>query len=86
MLSFIFVKQSNHQIISFLIFKELLLAEEWAKHHNLPFPRIDPTRYDREGMKECYIFHDEDQPEAPIVMHFMLANVNYRRFSEPGEY
>ena len=64
--------------------QELLLAEEWAKHRNIPFPKIEPTIYDREGIKECYVFDDDDQPDAPIVLHFMLASVNFKRFSAPG--
>ncbi|TSN30254.1 Cytosolic phospholipase A2 [Bagarius yarrelli] len=37
-------------------FKELLLAEKWARMNKLSFPRIDPKVFDREGMKECYVF------------------------------
>jgi len=69
----------NHQP-----FKELLLAEKWAKMHNVPFPKIDPTVFDREGMKECYVFKDENDERAPILLHFVLCNVNFRKYSAPG--
>ncbi len=64
--------------------QELLLAEKWARLHNLPFPKIDPTVFDREGMKECYVFRDDDDDRAPVIIHFVLCNVNFRKFSAPG--
>ena len=64
--------------------QELLLAAKWAKHNNLPFPKIDTSEYDKEGFKECYVFHDEDNPKAPIVMHFVLGNKTFKTHSEPG--
>jgi len=66
-------------------FKELLLAEKWARLHNLPFPHIDKSVFEREGMKECYVFRDEDpDSRAPIILHFVLCNNKFRKYSEPG--
>ncbi|KAK6194956.1 hypothetical protein SNE40_000480 [Patella caerulea] len=65
-------------------FKELLLAEKWAKLNRLPFPPIDPTIVDREGLKELYIFKHPTDPCCPIVLHFPLVNIAFREFSKPG--
>ncbi|KAH3870520.1 cytosolic phospholipase A2-like isoform X2 [Dreissena polymorpha] len=65
-------------------FKELLLAEMWAKKHNVMFPPIDTTVLDREGMKELYIFRHPTEANCPIVLHFCLVNVEFRQFVKPG--
>ncbi|KAH3870513.1 hypothetical protein DPMN_033701 [Dreissena polymorpha] len=65
-------------------FKELLLAEMWAKKHKVMFPPIDTTVFDREGMKELYIFRHPTEVNCPIVLHFCLVNVDFRHFVKPG--
>ncbi|KAL4635077.1 cytosolic phospholipase A2-like [Arapaima gigas] len=66
-------------------FKELLLAEKWARMNNLPFPKIDPKVFDREGLKECYIFKPKKGDKyCPTVIHFVLANISFRDFKSPG--
>ncbi|EPY80550.1 cytosolic phospholipase A2 [Camelus ferus] len=68
-------------------FKELLLAEKWAKMNKLPFPKIDPYVFDREGLKECYVFkpkNPEVEKDCPTIIHFVLANINFRKFKAPG--
>ncbi|KAL0966604.1 hypothetical protein UPYG_G00297320 [Umbra pygmaea] len=66
-------------------FKELLLAEKWARMNKLPFPKIDPKVLDREGLKECYVFKpSRDNNSCPTVIHFILANINFREFKAPG--
>ncbi|XP_062858105.1 cytosolic phospholipase A2 [Trichomycterus rosablanca] len=66
-------------------FKELLLAEKWAHMHKLPFPKIDPKVFDREGMKECYIFKPrKGDRNCPTVIHFVLVNIDFRKFKAPG--
>lgn len=65
-------------------FKELLLAERWAKLNRLPFPPIDETIVDREGLKELYVFRDPKNPHCPVVLHFCLININFRKFKAPG--
>jgi phospholipase A2 len=61
-----------------------VLAAEWAKLNKFPFPEIDPTVIDREGFKECYVFENPDDPNCPIVMHFILYNNQFRKFKSPG--
>ncbi|XP_041696454.1 cytosolic phospholipase A2 [Coregonus clupeaformis] len=66
-------------------FKELLLAEKWARMNKLPFPKIDPKVFDREGLKECYVFRPKKgERNCPTVIHFVLVNINFRTFKAPG--
>nr|XP_022287822.1 cytosolic phospholipase A2-like isoform X3 [Crassostrea virginica] len=65
-------------------FKELKLAEKWANLNKLSFPPIDTTVFDREGLKELYIFRHPSDPYCPIVLHFCLVNIEFRRFKAPG--
>lgn len=65
-------------------FKEILLAEKWARLNKLSFPPIDVTVFDREGMKELYIFKHPTDPHCPMVLHFVLVNIDFRDFKEPG--
>ncbi|KAJ8384505.1 hypothetical protein AAFF_G00204200 [Aldrovandia affinis] len=66
-------------------FKELLLAEKWARMNKLPFPKIDHKVFDREGLKECYVFKPKrGVKNCPTVIHFVLANINFRNFKAPG--
>ncbi|CAI9549816.1 unnamed protein product, partial [Staurois parvus] len=48
------------------------------------FPRVSLSEEDRKKHKECYIFKDEDNPNAPIVLHFPLVNDTFRTYKEPG--
>ncbi|XP_072283742.1 cytosolic phospholipase A2 delta-like [Pyxicephalus adspersus] len=48
------------------------------------FPRVSLSEEDRKKHKECYIFKDEDNPNAPIVLHFPLVNDTFRMYKEPG--
>ncbi|CAG11619.1 unnamed protein product, partial [Tetraodon nigroviridis] len=65
--------------------QELLLAEKWARMNKLPFPKIDPKVFDREGLKECYVFKPrKGEKHCPTVIHFVLVNINFRTFKAPG--
>ncbi|KAI5628703.1 cytosolic phospholipase A2, partial [Silurus asotus] len=66
-------------------FKELLLAEKWARMNKLPFPKIDVKVFDREGLQECYVFKPRpEDKQCPTVIHFVLANIHFREFKAPG--
>uniref|UniRef100_A0A9R1SJF6 Phospholipase A2 n=2 Tax=Cyprinus carpio TaxID=7962 RepID=A0A9R1SJF6_CYPCA len=66
-------------------FKELLLAEKWARMNKLPFPKIDSKVFDREGLKECYVFKPNKGDKCcPTVIHLVLANIDFRNFKAPG--
>ncbi|KAG5278396.1 hypothetical protein AALO_G00098520 [Alosa alosa] len=34
--------------------------------------------------KEVYVFEDEENPKAPIVVHFPMVNLTFREFKAPG--
>jgi len=55
------------------------LAKEWADCHRLPFPKIDTAKYEGKPVEEVYIFEDEDNPNCPTIMHFVLVNNHFRR-------
>lgn len=57
---------------------------QWARLNDVPFPDIDPSVVDREGLKECYVFENPNDPRCPIVMHFVLVNITFRDFKKPG--
>ncbi|XP_068747619.1 cytosolic phospholipase A2-like [Montipora capricornis] len=66
-------------------FKNIKLAEDWAKRNGLLFPPIDADeQYERDGIKECYVFKHPTDPACPIVLHFVLINKTYRDFIRPG--
>ncbi|CAH1786701.1 unnamed protein product [Owenia fusiformis] len=65
-------------------FKELLLAEKWAKINRVPFPKIDVSNYVDEPPRECYVFRNDDIPYCPVVMHFCLVNNEFKFYKKPG--
>ncbi|XP_076022603.1 cytosolic phospholipase A2 zeta isoform X2 [Genypterus blacodes] len=67
------------------ILEVLSQTAAYCKDHNLPFPNADFSKVLNEPRRECYIFEDEDNPKAPIVIHFPLVNITYKRFSHPGK-
>ncbi len=53
--------------------------------NKLPFPKIDPKVFDREGMKECYVFKPKQgEKNCPTIIHFVLVNIEFRTFKAPG--
>lgn len=55
--------------------------------NKLPFPKIDPNVFDREGLKECYVFKPKNpdvEKDCPTIIHFVLANINFRNYKAPG--
>ncbi|MGH0186020.1 UNVERIFIED_CONTAM: hypothetical protein FKN15_029224 [Acipenser sinensis] len=65
-------------------FKALKLTEQYCADHCLPFPRIDLSSIEGRPLQECYVFTDEGDPRAPIVLHFPLVNHSFRENSAPG--
>ena len=59
-------------------------TQQHCTDHRIPFPHIDFSRVEKEAMKEVYVFEDEKNPKAPIVVHFPLANLTFREFKSPG--
>ena len=46
-------------------FRELLLAEKWARLHSMPFPPVREAvkAHLDSPIKECYVFKEEDESE-----------------------
>lgn len=68
----------------YFLIQELLLAAKWAELNKIPFPPIDPGVVKKEGLKECYVFKHPWDPNCPIVLHFCLVNINFKREIAPG--
>ena len=64
-----------------------MFAEEWAKKNNYKFPPIDAEeQFKKYGMKEFYVFCHPTDPSCPIVIHFVLVNITFRKQSAPGSH
>ncbi|KAI5611519.1 cytosolic phospholipase A2 zeta-like isoform X2 [Silurus asotus] len=61
-------------------------TQEYCIEHQLPFPKIDFSKYTSQPYKEVYVFEDDKNPDAPIVLHFPLVNVSFKTYKEPGKY
>ncbi|XP_058609507.1 cytosolic phospholipase A2 zeta-like [Onychostoma macrolepis] len=65
-------------------FKVIKQSQEYCADRKIPFPKIDFKEVESEPLKEVYVFEDQDNPEAPIVLHFPLVNVSFKQFKAPG--
>ncbi|KAJ4948549.1 hypothetical protein JOQ06_020082, partial [Pogonophryne albipinna] len=66
------------------IFKVLQTTAAYCENHNIPFPNADYASLDKEPQEEVYIIEDQENPKAPIVVHFPLVNVTFKDFKQPG--
>ncbi|CAH2328829.1 cytosolic phospholipase A2 delta-like [Pelobates cultripes] len=48
------------------------------------FPKVSLSEEEKKTHKECYVFVDEDNLNAPLVLHFPLVNDTFRKYKEPG--
>ena len=37
----------------------------------------------KEGLKEVYVISDYENPKSPVIIHFILVNDTFRKFSSP---
>ncbi|XP_072545010.1 cytosolic phospholipase A2 zeta-like [Salminus brasiliensis] len=65
----------------FMVLKQ---TQQYCSDRQMPFPRIDFNKVASEPLKEVYVFEDADNSEAPIVIHFPMVNVSFRRYKAPG--
>ncbi|KAM4013676.1 cytosolic phospholipase A2 zeta [Anomaloglossus baeobatrachus] len=65
-------------------FEVLHLTSNYCKERGIAFPSISVTEADEKHPKECYMFMDDTNPKAPIVLHFPLVNDTFRAYKEPG--
>ncbi|KAF4084373.1 hypothetical protein AMELA_G00127920 [Ameiurus melas] len=59
-------------------------TQKYCSDHKLPFPNIDFSKYKSEPTREVYVFEDEKNPDAPIVIHFPLVNISFKEYKAPG--
>lgn len=72
-------------IISFLWKQVLELTQKYCEEREIPFPKIEFSEEDEKKPKECYMFVDDNNPKAPIVIHFPLVNDTFQKYKAPGE-
>ncbi|KAG9333310.1 hypothetical protein JZ751_012825 [Albula glossodonta] len=65
-------------------FEVLKKTAQYCAERKLPFPHIDFSSLEGQEPRECYLFRDEQNPAAPIVLHFPLTNASFREYSAPG--
>ncbi|XP_053365742.1 cytosolic phospholipase A2 zeta-like, partial [Clarias gariepinus] len=64
--------------------QDLKKTQQYCIDHKIPFPKIDLSKYPPEPKEEVYVFMDEENPDAPMVLHFPLVNVSFKEYKEPG--
>uniref|UniRef100_A0A8B9PCH3 Phospholipase A2 n=1 Tax=Apteryx owenii TaxID=8824 RepID=A0A8B9PCH3_APTOW len=65
-------------------FEILELTQKYCKEREIPFPKIELSDEDEKKPKECYMFVDDKNPKAPIVLHFPLVNDTFQKYKAPG--
>ncbi|XP_056623045.1 cytosolic phospholipase A2 zeta-like [Triplophysa dalaica] len=65
----------------FMVLKQ---THKYCSDRKIPFPKIDFQKLESVPLKEVYVFEDEENQEAPIVIHFPLVNVTFKQFKAPG--
>ncbi|XP_029986113.1 cytosolic phospholipase A2 zeta-like isoform X2 [Sphaeramia orbicularis] len=65
------------------IHRVIQLTADYCQDHRIPFPQVDWSRLDQDP-QEVYVFEDEQDPDAPVVIHFPLVNISYRHYKSPG--
>ncbi|KAM7165264.1 cytosolic phospholipase A2 zeta-like isoform 2-T2 [Macrochelys suwanniensis] len=65
-------------------FEVLQLTQKYCEEQEIPFPQITLSEEDEKKPKECYMFVDDENPKAPIVLHFPLVNDTFRKYKAPG--
>ncbi|KYO28414.1 hypothetical protein Y1Q_0016002 [Alligator mississippiensis] len=65
-------------------FEVLNLTQKYCEEREIPFPKIILSKEDEKKPKECYMFMDDEDPKAPIVLHFPLVNDTFQKYKAPG--
>ncbi|XP_034274551.1 cytosolic phospholipase A2 beta-like [Pantherophis guttatus] len=66
------------------ILRQMKMMAEYCEIQGIPFPKVHTSEKERKNMKECYVFSDEDNPKAPIVICFPLVCHTFQEYSAPG--
>ncbi|XP_062973743.1 cytosolic phospholipase A2 epsilon-like [Elgaria multicarinata webbii] len=64
--------------------KPLERASTYFSEQGIPFPKTLLSDEEKKNLKECYVFEDARNPEAPIVIYFPLVNDTFQRYFSPG--
>ncbi|KAJ6667316.1 hypothetical protein lerEdw1_017294 [Lerista edwardsae] len=65
-------------------FKQQEMLAEYCEVQGIPFPKVNPSEEDKKNPKECYVFSDDSNPKAPILVYFPLVNCSFKEFTAPG--
>ncbi|XP_061468782.1 cytosolic phospholipase A2 delta-like [Rhineura floridana] len=65
-------------------FQSIEQTGKYCLEQGIPFPRILLSEEDKKNPRECYLFVEDENKEAPIVLHFPLVNDTFQKFKEPG--
>lgn len=74
-------------IFSFAFHLFIQSLEQSCKYYaeqGIPFPKAILSEEDKKSLKECYLFDDAENPEAPILLFFPQVNDTFRYFKAPG--
>ncbi|XP_044291653.1 cytosolic phospholipase A2 epsilon-like [Varanus komodoensis] len=64
--------------------KPLERAFTYFSEQGIPFPKTLLSDEEKKNLKECYVFEDAQNPDAPIVIYFPLVNDTFQRYFAPG--
>ncbi|XP_072846686.2 cytosolic phospholipase A2 epsilon [Pogona vitticeps] len=64
--------------------KPLERASTYFTEQGIPFPKVELSDDEKKNLKECYVFEDTNNPEAPTVIYFPLINDTFQRYLAPG--
>ncbi|KAG8228651.1 hypothetical protein J437_LFUL008302 [Ladona fulva] len=67
-------------------FKEIILAEKWARLNSVPFPPVAEMakKFLTEPLREIYVFENPNEEYCPVIIHFIIFNGQFREFKAPG--
>ncbi|XP_071450114.1 cytosolic phospholipase A2-like [Hetaerina americana] len=67
-------------------FKEIILAEKWARLNSVPFPPVADLskKFLEEPLRELYVFDNPSEENCPIILHFIIFNGQFREFKDLG--
>nr|XP_056707873.1 cytosolic phospholipase A2 delta-like [Euleptes europaea] len=65
-------------------FQSIEQMEKYCMEQGIPFPRISVSEEDKQNPRECYLFIDDENKKAPIVLHFPLVLDSFQNFKETG--
>nr|XP_056707866.1 cytosolic phospholipase A2 epsilon-like [Euleptes europaea] len=57
---------------------------KYCAEQGIPFPKAVLSEEDKNSLKECYLFEDAENSEAPILLFFPQVNDTFRYYTSPG--